>query len=105
MEPSGSLDMPFGADYAGQWGGSTSVAPSESFWDFLPNGSQIVDTLVGAGVTRAAYEINKPLVRAGARSPLGTFGKVGTVGVELGSGTQTLILLALLGAGIYLLSR
>ena len=102
---SGDIDMPFGEEYTGEWGGSTSPAPSESFWNFLPSGSQIIDTLVGAGAARAAYEINRPLVKAGTVSPMGTFGKVGTVGVELGQGTQTLVLLALLGVGVYLLTR
>lgn len=101
----GDIDMPFGEDYTGAWGGSSSPAPSESWWNFLPQGSQIIDTLVGAGAARAAYEINKPLVKAGTTSPLGTFGKVGTVGVELGHGTQSIILALALIFGVYLLTR
>ena len=87
------------------WSASSSPVPSDSFWSFLPQGSQIVDSLIGAGAARAAYEINKPLVKAGTLSPMGTFGKVGTVGVELGGSTQTLILLLALGVGVYLLTR
>jgi hypothetical protein len=96
----GSEDFSFGANYAG----AAAVDPG-GVWSGLPTFSDILDKLGTAGLTRAAYEINKPLYNAGAKSGLGTFGKVGTVGVELGTGTQTIILLIALGAGIYLLTR
>lgn len=95
-----STDMVFGADYAGA---DTSTA--SGIWASLPSISDVIDKLGTAGLTRAAYEINRPVINAGVSSPLGTFGKVGTVGVELGTGTQTLIMLLAVGVGIYLLTR
>ncbi len=96
---SGSEDMPYGDDYTGDWGGSTSLAPSESSWSFLPAGSQIVDHLVGSVATgigglfdaakpRIVYEMNRPVITA----------------TNTGS-KDWVILLALLGVGVYLLTR
>jgi len=98
-EESGSIDMPFGETYEGAWSGSTSLAPSESSWSFLPAGSQILDSILGtaanaftgianAAQPRIAYELNKPVIREGSQ------------------GSQNwIILLVALGVGVYLLTR
>lgn len=104
----GNEDFIFGEDYSGMESTPAAAAGSDfasGIWGALPSLSQVIDKLGTAGLTRAAYEINRPLIKAGVKSPDGVFGKVGTVGLELGGSTQTLILLIALGAGIYLLTR
>ena len=95
-----SSDLIFGTDYAG-----ADTSPASGVWSALPSISDVIDKLGTAGLVRAAYEINRPMMKVGTISPLGTFGKVGTVGFELGSSTQTLILLIAVGVGVYLLTR
>ncbi len=97
----GSIDLPFGLDYSG-----TDVpAASSSVWDSMGI-NEVFSKLVGAGVTRAAYEINKPLFDATGkqRSPDGLLGKIGTVG--LSTDTKNMILLvAVIGAAVYILPK
>lgn len=100
-ELAGSMDMPFGADY----NGADAVAASGSLWDSL-NVNDVFSKLIGAGVTRAAYEINKPLYNAAEkqRSPDGLLGKIGTVG--LSSDTKSLVILVLvIAAAVYLFPK
>jgi hypothetical protein len=92
---SGSIDMPFGADYNG-----TAEAPA------LESGFSVgdmFDKLLGAGITRAAYEINKPLYDAAGkqRSPDGLMGKIGSFGVSQDT-QRLLILLAVIAGVVYL---
>jgi hypothetical protein len=75
------------------------VPAQKSIWDTGPN-NNVCGTLIGAGVTRAAYEINKPAIAA-SNKPDGLFGKIGTVGIS--SDTQKLVVLILIvAAAVYL---
>jgi hypothetical protein len=96
-ELSGSIDMPFGADYTG-----TAETPT-GFFSGISVGDMF-EKLVGAGVTRAAYEINKPLYDAQGkqRSPDGLMGKIGSFGVS--QDTQRLLILLVVIAGVVYLA-
>ena len=98
-DESSSIDMPFGIDYQGS-PAIPEVPTQKSIWD-TGSVNDVWSTLIGAGVTRAAYEINKPAINASNR-PNGLFGKIGTVGIS--SDTQKLIVLILIVASaVYLL--
>jgi hypothetical protein len=93
-----SIDMPFGLDYQGSPAIPT-VPTQTSIWDSAPL-NDVWGMLIGAGVTRAAYEINKPAIAASNR-PNGLFGKIGTVGIS--SDTQKLVVLILIiASAVYL---
>lgn len=92
----GEVDM---ADSTDLWGGSVSAAPSGTSWDFLPSGSQILDSILGTAANafaqtanaagpRIAYELNKPVITASSQG-----------------GQNWIIMLAILGVGVYLLTR
>lgn len=94
----GSIDMPFGVDYQASPEVPT-VTTQKSIWDSAAL-NDVWSTLIGAGVTRAAYEINKPAIAASNR-PGGLLGKIGTVGIS--SDTQKLVVLILIvAAAVYL---
>jgi hypothetical protein len=93
-----SIDMPFGLDYQGS-PAIPEVPMQTSIWDSAPL-NDVWSTLIGAGVTRAAYEINKPAIAASNR-PGGLLGKIGTVGIS--ADTQKLVVLILIvAAAVYL---
>ena len=92
-DESGSIDMPFGIDYQGS-PEVPSVPMQTSIWD-KGSMNEVWSTLIGAGVTRAAYEINRPAIKA-SNNPNGLFGKIGTVGIS--NDTQKLIVLILIVA-------
>jgi hypothetical protein len=92
----GDIDM---ADSTDLWSGSIEVPAQKSIWDTGPI-NDVWGTLIGAGVTRAAYEINKPAIAA-SNKPDGLFGKIGTVGIS--ADTQKLVVLILIvAAAVYL---
>jgi hypothetical protein len=94
----GDIDM---ADSTDLWSGSIDmgVPTQKSIWDTGPM-NDVWSTLIGAGVTRAAYEINKPAIAASNR-PGGLLGKIGTVGIS--ADTQKLVVLILIvAAAVYL---
>lgn len=105
------MELTMDAGSAGTPGGQTGAegaADAGGIWSSLPSVNEIVSKLGGAALTRAAYEINRPVASdARTRSPEGLLGNLGTVRVVGGlDGTTKWILIAAAAAvGIYLLTR